>query len=260
MEQAVHDLQAHLQAHPVTLHPHGTNFEAIAAEQVSKMGLDPNMSRFATYMATLQIKSEYESKLSRDMLTKGLLSTINTVNNNTQDIAQLKQTVSQAETCYTHLQTNQDDIYKEFCEIKALAKKSYLTAAENKQRSSKGNFIVSGDGIPRYTPNENLFDKIFPFIHEKYGIWVYHQELKALHRLPNNKVIFSLHSRLPGCSFEKLIHAMNSNPKSHIKVYVTIQLFDPYSELFYIARRLKYYNIITNYRLDENGHTNIALR
>ena len=219
MEQTVHDLQAHLQAHPVPLHHQGLNFEATAAEQVSQMGLEPNMSKFATFLATLQIKSEYKSRLSRDMLTKGLLNTITTVNTNTQDIAQLKQTVTQAEAGYTQMQANQQDIYTELAQIRAMANKSYLTASENKQRSSKGNFIVSGDGIPHYSPNENLFDKVFPFIHEKYGIWVYPQELKALHRLPNNKVIFSLHSRLPGYSFDKLIHAMNSNPKPHIKVY-----------------------------------------
>ena len=52
---------------------------------------------------------------------------------------------------------------------------------------------------------------------------------------------------------------MNSNLQPHIKIYVTIQLFEPYAELFYIARRLKHYNGISNYRLDENGNTQIAL-
>ena len=52
---------------------------------------------------------------------------------------------------------------------------------------------------------------------------------------------------------------MNSNPKPNIKVYVTIQLCDPYAELYYIARRLKHHKVISNYRLDENGSTQIAL-
>ena len=42
-------------------------------------------------------------------------------------------------------------------------------------------------------------------------------------------------------------------------MFVTIQLFEPYAELFYIARRLKHLNVISNYRLDENGNTQIAL-
>ena len=98
-----------------------------------------------------------------------------------------------------------------------------MIAAENKQHSSKGNFILSGEGIPRPSPNEDLFDIVFTPIFEKYDIWVYPQELKAIHRLPNNKIFFSLLTRLPGYSFDKLIHAMNGNPKAHIKVYISIQ-------------------------------------
>ena len=52
---------------------------------------------------------------------------------------------------------------------------------------------------------------------------------------------------------------MNFNPKAHIKIYLTIQLFEPFAELHYISRRLKYHNVISNYRLDENGNSFIAL-
>ena len=62
--------------------------------------------------------------------------------------------------------------------------------AESKQRGSKGNFIVQGEHIPAYTPNEDLFAKLFPIIQEKYEIRIYPNELKALHRLPNNKIFF----------------------------------------------------------------------
>ena len=52
---------------------------------------------------------------------------------------------------------------------------------------------------------------------------------------------------------------MNSNPKLNIKVYIIIQLCKPYAELYYISRRLKHYKVISNYRLDENGSTQVAL-
>ena len=52
---------------------------------------------------------------------------------------------------------------------------------------------------------------------------------------------------------------MNSNPYPELETYVSIQLFEPYNDLFYIARRLKFYKVISYYRLDENGHTHIAL-
>ena len=259
MDQAVHDLQAHVQANP-TQHPQDVNFEEVAAQKVGQMGLDPAFARFAAYLTTLQMKSDYESKLSRDKLHDAVLSTSTVVTANTNEIAHLKQTVNDAQVCYQQVQVNQEDIYKNLAEIKAIAKRSYMIAAENKQHSSKGNFILSGEGIPRPSPNEDLFDIVFTPIFEKYDIWVYPQELKAIHRLPNNKIFFSLLTRLPGYSFDKLIHAMNGNPKAHIKVYVSIQLFEPFKELHYIARRLKYHKVIQNYRLDENGHTNISLR
>ena len=79
-------------------------------------------------------------------------------------------------------------------------------AAETRQKGSKGNFIVSGDDLPKYTMNENLFYLIFPLIARKYGIQIQYAELKALHRLPGNRVLFSLHSRLTGqlsCSVQQ---------------------------------------------------------
>ena len=53
---------------------------------------------------------------------------------------------------------------------------------------------------------------------------------------------------------------MNSNPNKEVEVYISIQLFEPYSDLYYIARRLKFYKLISYYRLDENVQTHIALR
>ena len=43
-------------------------------------------------------------------------------------------------------------------------------------------------------------------------------------------------------------------------MYILIQLFEPFAEQFYTARRLKCYKSISNYRLDENGNTYISLQ
>ena len=160
---------------------------------------------------------------------------------------------------FKQLQYNQSQVFSQLSQVHGTSTQSYNLAAENKQRGSKGTFIVSGGGIPRQHDNETLYALIFPLIYRKYGIYVHPQELKELHRLPNNRVLFSLYSRLPGGSFEQLTRAMNSNPNPEIKIYVSIQLFEPYAELYYIARRLKFYKCISNYRLDENGNTQIAL-
>ena len=55
------------------------------------------------------------------------------------------------------------------------------------------------------------------------------------------------------------MRAINANPEPHINMYISSQLMPPYSELYYIARRLKQHQVINHYRLDENGNTHIAL-
>ena len=261
MEEAAHELYQHFQATHVPLPPQDVNFQALAAEQVMQMGnIDPSQAPLATFLAILQLKTDHESKLARHLMSKTLFTTIHTVKANTQDITHLKDYVGRAEASQTKLQTNQTELYSQLAVVKDMCNKAYLTASETKQRSAKGNFIVSGEAIPAFTPSEDLYSIVFDFIFEKYEIEVFPNELKALHRLPNNRVIFSLHSRLPGQSFDKLIRATNSNPRAHIKVYISIQLFEPYAEHFYVARRLKFYKIITNYRLDENGNSLIALK
>ena len=231
MDQALHDPIADVEANPTPQHAPEASYESLAAEQVGQMGLDPALSRFAMYMTTLQLKSNHESKLCRDRITAAMSSTTASVTTNTNDILQLKVTVKEAGEAYTQVQSNQDYLCENLAEIKAIALKSYNVAVENKQHNSKGNFIVSGEGIPPESPDEDLFDIVFSPIFEKYGVWVFPQEIKEIHRLPNNRVFFSLSSRLPGYSFGKLVYASNSNPKPRIKVYVGIQLFEPYKEL-----------------------------
>ena len=97
-------------------------------------------------------------------------------------------------------------------------------------------------------------------IYDKYGVDVHSQEFKVIHRVAGDRILFSLHNRLPCFGYSQLINKINSNPNPRLEVYLSIQLFEPYSNLFYIARRLKFYKVISYYRIDENGYTYIALR
>ena len=260
MQHTTQELQSHIQAQSVPQPPQNVNFHELAMQLVQQVpSLDPSQTHLATFLATLQIKADHESKLARHLLEKSLMTTVNTVNSHTQELSHIKQTVDTVQLEQSQLHKNQDDIYAKLAHIQGLASKAYFTAAETKQRASKGNFIVQGDGIPPYTPSEDLYAKVFPLIHEKYDLYVHPNELTALHRLPNNKVLFSLGTRLPGQNFEKFCRLMNSNPKPNIRVFVTVQLCELYAELYYISRRLKHYKVISNYRLDENGGTQVAL-
>ena len=245
MDKTTSELQSHLENQTVPPPSQDMNFHDLASQQVSQVqGLDPSQTHLAIFLASLQIKAEHEAKIARHLLEKSLMSTIHTVNTNSQDISNLKQSVSNLQSGQSSLEYNQSDIYTQLHQIHSLAWQSYQMAAESKQRGSKGNFIVQGEHVPAHTPYEDLYTKLFPIIQEKYGILVNPTELTELHRLPNGKIFFSLASRLPGQSFDSFTRQMNYNPKPHIKIFVSIQLFEPFAELFYIARRLKHYSVI----------------
>ena len=262
MENSINQLQAYIQNQPVPQHPQNINFKELAEDKVRQLapGLDPAMSQLATVMATLQLKSEHETKVATHLLQKTVLETVNSVSRNKEEINHMRTAMTKNEHSLQQVQYNQSQVFSQLAQVYNTSTQSYNLAAENKQRSSKGTFIISGGGIPRPNKDENLYALIFPLVYKKYGIQVQPQEFKELHRLPNNKVLFSLYNRLPRSPYDQLIHAMNSNPNPEIKIYVSIQLFEPYAELYYIARRLKFYKCISNYRLDENGNTQIALQ
>ena len=142
----------------------------------------------------------------------------------------------------------------EFC-----VNKTYYMACENRQRTSKGNLILSGRHLPRYQEGENLLQITRDIVYRKYGIDINPAEFKVVHRIAGGKILFSLHSRICGLGYDQLVKSINSNPNPSVETYLSIQLFEPYSDLFYMARRLKAFKVISYYRIDENGHTFIAL-
>ena len=262
MEDYIRQLQSHFEIQPVPQPPQNINCQEMAAEQVKMAGpgLDPSQAQLATVMATIQLRSEHESKLSVHLLQKTLLETVKSVSSNKQEISQLRLSVNHAVQNSSELQKMYNQIMLKVNQAEVMAFNANTLAAETKQKSSKGNFIVSGEHVPRPSQNENLANLVCSLMYRKYGISMQYSEFKALHRLPNNKILFSLHSRLPGQSFHQLTRAMNFNPNPSLKAYVSIQLFEPFAELYYIARRLKHYKCITNYRLDDNGNTHIAVQ
>ena len=65
---------------------------------------------------------------------------------------------------------------------------------------------------------------------------------------------------MPGSVYEKLVAVVNTNPNPGLRAYLNIQLTEPFSQLFYAARRLKAARVIVYYRLDENGFTWVATK
>ena len=171
MELTTQELQSHIESQTVPKPPQNVNFHDLAIQQVQQQvpDLDPSQAQLATFLATLQIKSDHESKLARHLLEKSLMTTVNTVNSHTQEISQVRQSVVNiVKNKQSELDRGQADILSKLTQIHSLATKAYFSAAETRQRCSKGNFIVQGDSIPHYTPYEDLYAKIFPLINEKY--------------------------------------------------------------------------------------------
>ena len=94
MEQTTQELQSHIEAQTVPQPPQNVNFHDLATQQAQQVpNLDPSQTQLATFLATLQIKSDHESKLARHLLEKSLMTTVNTVNSHTQEISQVRQSV-----------------------------------------------------------------------------------------------------------------------------------------------------------------------
>ena len=263
MDQSLNELQAVVNGQlpatvggvPLQVPDHVADAQA----QVDQLGSEPTLSQVAALMVSKMNRVEVEAKQCRTVITQHLMETIKVVSKHSDEIRDLKTGLQKASQAFGTLNSAQENMSSKMSWMEEKVGRTYDLACESKQRSSKGNFILSGEHLPRYNPNENLYQIVAYSLHEKYGISLSYHELKALHRLPGNRIIFALHSRLPGMAYEQIINVMNTNPYRNFKVYVSIQLFEPFSELFFFARRLKHHKVIAYYRLDENGNTLIAL-
>ena len=86
----------------------------------------------------------------------------------------------------------------------------YRITCEMKQRSIKGNFILSGPDIPRFSPGENIFEIVARLIWDKYQVGLDWYQLRAMHRLPGNSIIFGANTRMPGSVIHSLYGSMIS--------------------------------------------------
>ena len=241
------------------LPPPSTDHASQAREQVAQLGDQPTPTQLTALMVTMLNENKYESKLSRDLLSQHLGVTMSTVAQHDTDISELKENMTAAGNTINQFSNNQSGVINRLIAAEQEIKKANIIAAEQQQRSIKGHFILSGELIPHQTPNEDLYQLLFPVIFQKYGVYIYLHELRALHRLPNNRIFFSILTYMPGQNYENLMRAVNANPEPHLRLYVTSQLVPYFSELYFIARKLKNLKVINRYNLDNNGNTHIAL-
>ena len=234
-------------------------FNVRVQDQVKELGDDPSLIQAVTVLLQQSARAEYEARKTRLAHEKEFVEVVKVVKENHDNIVQLKSRTEKTEKAYVDIHEAQSKAESRLSQLEYYMNKSYYLACETRQKNSKGNFILSGRHIPRQRGGENILNITQEIVFRKYGISIHPNEFKVIHRLAGDRILFALHSRLPGMAFHQLVSKMNSNPYPELETYVSIQLFEPYNDLFYIARRLKFYKVISYYRLDENGHTHIAL-
>ena len=229
--------------------------EDIVQKQIDKLGPKPTLLQAVSVILKQSAKAEYEARKACHKFEQDLTETKNMVHSNQININNLKEKVVQSEQVMAGIQGSQQNLETRVNQMEFYVNKTYYLACENRQRGSKGNFIVNGRHVPYYQEGENLLMLTRDLIYKKYRIDVNPAEFKFIHRLAGGRILFSLHSRMPGLGYDKLVQIINTNPNPSLAVYLSIQLFEPYSDLFYIARRLKFFKKISYYRLDYDGVT-----
>ena len=236
-----------------------SSFDQQVQAQVEQLGNEPSLLQAVTVLLKQSAKSEHEARQARQLQQQQLRETAKVVRTHHSEIEILKEGFTDTNTKVSEVKDSQGKFEQRMCQVEYFVNKTYNLECENRQRSCKGNFILSGKHIPRTRPREDLLSMVTDMVFRKYEVEIQPQEFKDLHRLAGDRIFFSLHSRMPGWSYEQLVRKMNSNPRAELEIYICIQLFEPYSDIFYIARRLKFFKTISYYRLDENGCSYIAL-
>ena len=144
---------------------------------------------------------------------------------------------------------------------------------ECKQRSLKGNFIISSPPDPSGgrvsllktdeqlgEDEETLSEHIIDLAKKKYNVTVSAEDVQACHRLPNNSVILRIWRRCPGSAWQDLVEKIKAGTNTGFNVYFNFHLTKRRNSLIYEIRKLKKTGKIHKFLTDENGHISIKVR
>ena len=140
----------------------------------------------------------------------------------------------------------------------------------NKQRSMKGNFIVSSmarEGkvclikTEKQLKDENvsLEHHIIELVKDKYEVDLPVDDIEACHRLPNGSVVLRLWNKRAGSAYADMVKAIKLGKNLEMNVYFNFQLTRRRSNLMYEIRKLKREQKIFKYYVNENGDMFIVI-
>ena len=144
---------------------------------------------------------------------------------------------------------------------------------ECRQRSMKGNFILTSPDIPASSKKNviksdeqlrgdggSLTSHILQLVKEKYDVAVPENDIQALHRLPNGTVILRLWNRRPGSAWTKIVDGIKSGMNKHINFYANFHLTRKRNGILYEVRQLKKSGQIFKFYTDENGQISFRVK
>ena len=137
---------------------------------------------------------------------------------------------------------------------------------ECRQRSMKGNFILSSPTIPSKNvvtvmktddqlreDGETLVDHVRGLVKTKYDVVLPESDVQACHRLPNGTIILRLWNRRPGSAWSRMIDAIKSGLNKGYNLFANFHLTRKRNGLLYEIRQLKKSGKINKFYTDENG-------
>ena len=144
---------------------------------------------------------------------------------------------------------------------------------ECKQRSLKGNFVVSSPPDPsrqRVTliktdnqlleDGQSLTDHILELAKRKYDVTINAEDVQACHRMPNNSVILRLWRWCPGSAWQDLVDKIKKGTNPGFNIYFNFHLTKRRNALVYEIRKFRREGKIHKFFTDENGHISIKVR
>ena len=90
------------------------------------------------------------------MYERDLIKTVKTVKENHSNISVLKEKAILSDNAVKEVKTTQETYEHRLKQVEFYINKLYYLACENRQRNSKGNFILSGRHLPRFRVGEDL--------------------------------------------------------------------------------------------------------
>ena len=130
--------------------------EDYVQKEIEKLGDNPTLTEAVGLILRQSAKAESEARKASLKLEQDVAKALKTVQSNQADIKFLNERVDKSNKVIESVRGDHQIMEARLGQVEAFISKAYYLACENRQRNSKGNFIVSRRHVPSYRTGENL--------------------------------------------------------------------------------------------------------